>query len=146
MEQVIDLSRFISAHKHTYNDALSEIRNGKKKTHWMWFIFPQIAGLGRSFTAQYYEINSPEEAKAFLNDRYLGGNLIEISSALMRLETNDPTRVFGKPDDMKLRSCMTLFASVYEDGSVFHQVIDKYFSGVPDHRTIEILDSGIFQN
>lgn len=146
MEQVIDLSRFISAHKHTYNDALSEIRNGKKKTHWMWFIFPQIAGLGRSFTAQYYEINSPEEAKAFLNDRYLGGNLIEISSALMRLETNDPTRVFGKPDDMKLRSCMTLFASVSEDGSVFHQVIDKYFSGVPDHRTIEILDSGIFQN
>ena len=146
MEQVIDLSRFISAHKHTYNDALSEIRNGKKKTHWMWFIFPQIAGLGRSFTAQYYEINSPEEAKAFLNDRYLGGNLIEISSALMQLETNDPTRVFGKPDDMKLRSCMTLFASVSDDGSVFHQVIDKYFSGVPDHRTIEILDSGIFQN
>lgn len=139
MEKTFDLSHFTEAHRQFYQIALREIRNGRKSSHWMWYIFPQIYGLGRSSTSQYYAIQSLEEAIAFLNDDYLGGNLLEICNALLALETNRPTEVFGKPDDMKLRSCMTLFALVSEDNSVFHKVLEKYFDGKPDHRTLSIL-------
>ena len=134
-----DLSRFTQVHKESYRSALKEIQNGKKMTHWMWYIFPQIRGLGRSSTSQYYAILNLDEAKAFLNDPYLGENLIEISYALLNLKEDNPTMIFGKPDDKKLKSSMTLFASISEDNSVFHKVLDKYFDGKMDKRTLTIL-------
>ena len=139
MNNTFDLSRFVEAHNQSYETALKEIKNGHKYSHWMWYIFPQIQGLGRSSTSQYYAIKNYDEALAFLNDEYLGGHLIEISQALMQLDSDNPTEIFGKPDDMKLRSCMTLFAAVSDDNSIFHQVINKYFDGKPDKRTLAIL-------
>ena len=139
MNNTFDLSRFVEAHNQSYDTALKEIKNGHKYSHWMWYIFPQIQGLGKSSTSRYYAIKNSGEALAFLNDAYLGGHLIEISKALMQLDSDNPTEIFGKPDDMKLGSCMTLFASVSEDNSVFHQVINKYFDGKPDKRTLAIL-------
>lgn len=135
----IQLTRFEEAHRCSYKTALTEIRNGRKETHWMWFIFPQIHGLGKSPTSQYYAIQNLDEARAFLNDSYLGGNLLEITNALLLLDEDNPTAIFGKPDDKKLRSSMTLFALVSEDDSVFRQVLNKYFEGKPDKRTLGIL-------
>lgn len=134
-----DLNRFINAQKGDYEIAREEIRNGKKRSHWMWYIFPQIRGLGRSSMAYRYGIESLEEARAYLADPVLGGNLREISGILLGLETNDAYRVFGSPDDMKLRSSMTLFALVSEEGSVFHGVLDKFFGGRMDSRTLQML-------
>lgn len=135
----IQLTRFTEAHRRSYEAALKEIRNGRKQSHWMWYIFPQIHGLGHSSTSQYYAIQNLDEASAFLNDPYLGGNLLEITGALLLLDEENPTAVFGKPDDKKLRSSMTLFALVAEKDSVFRQVLNKYFEGKPDKRTLGIL-------
>ena len=134
-----DLSRFTEAQKNLYLTALSEIKNGRKLSHWMWYIFPQMLGLGRSSTSQYYGIKNEMEARAFLNDPYLGKNLIEISSVLLGLKTDNPREVFGRPDDIKLKSCMTLFAHISEKDSVFQKVLDKYFNGNKDGRTLKIL-------
>ena len=134
-----DLKRFADAQKGDYEIAREEIRKGKKRSHWMWYIFPQIRGLGRSSMAYRYGIESLEEARAYLADPVLGGNLREISGILLELETNDAYRVFGSPDDMKLRSSMTLFALVSEEGSVFHGVLDKFFGGRMDSRTLQML-------
>ena len=139
MTKAFDLSRFAEAHRSTYPTALAEIRRGRKESHWMWYIFPQIRGLGRSSTARYYAIQSLDEARAFLDDPYLGGHLTEISEELLSLKTDDPSDVFEWPDDMKLRSCMTLFSLVSEEGSVFHRVLDKFFGGKPDRETLRIL-------
>ena len=144
MSSAVDLSRFTQAYKGyfgnvSYQTAFSELQNGRKITHWMWYIFPQIHGLGRSSTSQYYAIQSIDEAKAFLNDSYLGESLRGICSVLLKLETNNPTEVFGWPDDMKLKSSMTLFASVSEDNFVFHKVLEKFFNGEYDKRTLNIL-------
>lgn len=139
MDRNTDLQRFVDAHKRDYPTALREIRNGKKTSHWMWYIFPQAEGLGRSPTACFYAIHSIEEAKLFLQDPYLGKNLLEICDALMQLNTNNAAEVFGWPDDMKLRSSMTLFACAAEGDSVFLKVLDKFFDGKPDYRTKEIL-------
>ena len=135
-----DLTRFTDAHKRCFESALREIKNGRKETHWMWFIFPQIHGLGMSETSMYYAIKSAEEAKAFLDDSYLGNNLKEICTALLELEECNATAVFGYPDDIKLKSSMTLFAFVSEENSVFHRVLDKFFQGLRDERTIAILN------
>lgn len=135
----INLKRFEDAHIRYYHTALKEIRNGRKESHWMWFIFPQIKGLGRSYTSQYYAIESLDEAKAFLNHPYLGKNLLEITNVLLLLDSNNATEIFGKPDDMKLKSCMTLFAIVSEEQSVFDKVISKFFNGKYDNRTINLL-------
>ena len=135
-----DLSRFIKAQQRDYQQALSEIRAGRKYSHWIWYIFPQIQGLGMSPTAQFYSINNIEEAKAFLADPYLGANLIEISEALLALDENDPTAVLGYPDDLKVCSSMTLFKIAGEGKyPVFQQVLDKYYGGRDDYRTIELL-------
>ena len=123
----------------SFATALSEIQNGKKRSHWMWYIFPQIHGLGVTPTSQYYAIRSRQEAKDFLADPYLGGNLVKIASALLDLDTNNASHVFGFPDDLKLRSSMTLFAQV-SDFDVFQKVLDKYFDGKPDDRTLSILE------
>ena len=137
-----DLSRFISAHKLSFDSALREIKNGRKETHWMWYIFPQIHGLGMSEISVYYAIKNTDEARAFLDDPYLGGNLKEICMALLSLNESNASVIFGYPDDMKLKSSMTLFAAVSDENSVFHQVLDKFFGGCPDERTLAIINSG----
>ena len=140
MENTYDLSRFINVHERFYEEALREIRSGHKRSHWMWFIFPQTQGLGYSPTARYYAIDSLGEAAAFLHDPYLGGHLREISGALLTLPTNDAGEVFGYPDNLKLRSCMTLFAMVDDAPPVFGEVLQKYYGGQNDARTLAILE------
>jgi uncharacterized protein (DUF1810 family) len=135
-----DLDRFIKAQEN-YQVALSEIRNGKKKSHWMWYIFPQIIGLGFSSTSKYYAIRSLDEAKEYLDDEILGPHLIEISTALLNLSSDNATEIFGKPDDMKLHSCMTLFSMVEGSDPVFQKILDKFFDGIADEKTIQIINS-----
>ena len=134
-----DLERFVSAQKHTYDVALSEIRRGKKKTHWIWYIFPQLKGLGTSYNSEFYGIENVDEAKSYLSHPILGARLREITTAILGLDENDPLKVMGSPDDMKLKSCMTLFAYVSEDASLFHKVLEKYFGGNKDEVTIHML-------
>lgn len=133
-----DLQRFISAQERSYDAALREIKSGRKRTHWMWYIFPQIAGLGFSQTAQYYAISSLQEAKDYYAHQVLGKRLVEISNALLELKSCDATSVMGYPDDLKLCSSMTLF-SVASGDPVFAKVLDKFFSGRQDTKTLSIL-------
>ena len=135
----MSLQRFEDAHRQDYETALAEIRRGRKTSHWMWYIFPQLKGLGHSPTAQYYGIENLAEAEAFLAHPVLGVHLVEISRALLALETDNADLVFGYPDNLKLRSSMTLFAQVREANPVFGQVLDKFFEGKPDQRTLELL-------
>jgi uncharacterized protein (DUF1810 family) len=134
-----DLSRFVRAQQDDYERALSEITNGQKRTHWMWYIFPQFEGLAFSSTSQYYAIKSVEEARAYLGHPVLGPRLLNCAEAAVRVEDRGATEIFGSPDDLKLRSCATLFASVSPAGSVFDRLLDKYFQGVRDGRTLELL-------
>ena len=134
-----DLSRFLEAQKNSYDTALREIRAGRKRSHWMWYIFPQIRGLGYSAMAQHYAIRDLGEAREYLQHPLLGPRLIEISEALLALEESDPRRVMGSPDDLKLRSCMTLFQCAAPDQPVFGKVLDKFYGGRPDGRTLEIV-------
>lgn len=136
----MDLSRFTKAQEQDFKTAFKEIKNGRKISHWMWYIFPQIQGLGKSSTSQHYGIKDLNEARAFINDPYLGGNLKKISMALLELEENNAVAIFGKPDDIKLKSCMTLFSCISEDGSIFHKVLEKYFDGRQCKRTLSIID------
>ena len=133
------LDRFISAQATSYEQALSEIRAGRKRSHWMWFIFPQLKGLGSSSNASYYGIEGLAEATAYLQNPTLGNRLIEISRALLALPGNNATTVMGSPDDMKLRSSMTLFSQVEGADVVYEQVLDKYFHGQKDARTLAML-------
>jgi len=124
------LARFTEAQKDgVYERALAEIRGGRKRSHWMWFIFPQLKGLGFSPTAQYYGIRDLAEAKAYLAAPLLGRRLREITEALLRLDISDPHQVFGSPDDLKLRSSMTLFSLAAPDDAVFGKVLDKFYAG-----------------
>ena len=134
-----NLQRFITAQQTDYATALAEIKQGLKRSHWIWYIFPQIAGLGFSETSKHYALQNAEEAEAYLNHPVLGTRLIEICSELLKLPTNNATQVFGTPDDMKLRSCVTLFASLPDADPVFKQVLDKFFGGEGDKLTIQIL-------
>lgn len=134
-----DLERFLIAQQTYYRVALEEIKAGQKRSHWMWFIFPQIAGLGRSETARYYAIKNMEEAKAYMEDYTLSSNLIEISEALLEVKSNDALEVMGWPDNLKLKSSMTLFALAKPECEVFQKVLDKFFHGERDQRTVEIL-------
>ena len=134
-----DLSRFLEAQNNSYDTALREIRAGRKRSHWMWYIFPQIQGLGYSAMAQHYAIRDLGEAREYLQHPVLGPRLIEISEALLSLDESDPRRVMGSPDDLKLRSCMTLFQCAAPDQPVFGKVLDKFYGGQPDGRTLEIL-------
>lgn len=118
-----DVFRFIEAHRLSYQSALTEIRSGRKISHWMWYIFPQIQGLCRSSISQYYAIQSLSEAAAFLKDPYLGNNLVETCQLLLSLKTNNATEVFGRPDHIKLKSSMTLFSLVPETNTVFQYVL-----------------------
>ena len=133
------LERFVKAQAYDYDTALREIRGGRKRSHWMWYIFPQLQGLGFSSTAQYYGIRDLEEAKDYMEHPVLGARLAEISEALLALETSDPSAVMGYPDDPKLRSCMTLFELAAPEQPVFARVLEKYYSGRRDRRTLELL-------
>lgn len=137
-----DLERFVSAQENSFEVALSEVTRGSKRSHWMWYIFPQLRGLGRSSTAQYYGISGAEEARAYLAHKLLGPRLIAVCEAALAVEDRSATEIFGTPDDMKLRSCATLFAHVSDGDSVFHKILDKYYGGSPDPRTIELLTGG----
>ena len=141
MQKDKDLRRFETAQKSDYETALTEIKNGRKTSHWMWYIFPQIAGLGITDTSRFYSIKDPEEAVEYLKHPVLGKRLVEISMELLKLESNNARMIFGVPDDMKLRSSMTLFASMPGADPVFQLVLNKFFDGEPDPKTIKILDS-----
>lgn len=137
-----NLNRFTVEHKRSFDRALAEIKSGRKRSHWMWYIFPQISGLGDSYMSRFFAIKSLDEARAFIEDEYLGGNLREISNALLTLENNDARYVMGLPDNRKLRSCMTLFLHATDDNEVFRTVLDKFFGGEEDEATLEILGKG----
>jgi uncharacterized protein (DUF1810 family) len=136
-----DLSRFVEAQEGVYEQALGEIRSGSKRSHWMWYVFPQVEGLGRSPASRRYAIRSGEEAAAYLAHPVLGPRLIECAEAVLRIEGRSALEIFGWPDDMKLRSCATLFARVSNEGSVFQRVIDKYFEGEPDDHTLQLIEA-----
>lgn len=127
-----DLDRFRRAQRGSYDEALSEIRAGRKNGHWMWYVFPQLSGLGMSATSLYYGIRSLGEARAYFDDPVLGARLREISEALLELSTSDASAVFWYPDDLKLRSCMTLFAAAAPECETFSRVLSKFFDGKPD--------------
>jgi uncharacterized protein (DUF1810 family) len=141
MTQENGLDRFIKAQQNDYATALSEIKNGKKRSHWMWYIFPQLKGLGMSETARYYGIQNKEEAVAYVKNEVLSKRLIEISEALMTLPSNDPYSILGSPDDMKLKSCMTLFAALPNTNPVFEQVLSKFYGGKQDQKTLQLLNA-----
>ena len=136
MSDPFHLERFVEAQVPIYEQALRELRAGCKRSHWMWFIFPQAAGLGHSPMAQHYAITSPDEAKAYLAHPLLGPRLHECAQTLLEVTGKSATEIMGTPDDLKLRSSATLFAAVSPEGSVFHQLLDRYFDGRPDPRTI----------
>ncbi|MEJ5245832.1 MAG: DUF1810 domain-containing protein [Bacteroidota bacterium] len=135
-----DLNRFIQAQATSYEIALSEIKSGKKLSHWMWFVFPQMRGLGGSQMSYYYGIESIDEAKAYLEHNILGTRLIEISGELLNLNTNDPVAILGSIDAMKLRSSMTLFSFVEGAPDVFKQVLEKFFAGNVCMKTVELIN------
>jgi len=134
-----NLSRFVRAQEDDYERALAEIKSGQKRTHWMWYIFPQIDGLGFSSTAKHYAIKSVEEAKAYLDHAVLGPRLRECADAALKVEGRSATEIFGSPDDLKLRSCATLFAFVSSPGSVFERALVKYYEGGRDEKTLRLL-------
>jgi len=134
------LSRFIKAQEKICDRVLLELRSGRKRTHWMWFVFPQIDGLGYSSTTKYYSIKSAEEARQYLKHPVLGKRLRECAESILALEGLSAAEIFGYPDDLKLKSSMTLFASVAEPHSVFIRVLEKYFQGARDERTVALLD------
>jgi uncharacterized protein (DUF1810 family) len=134
-----DLNRFLAAQAESYDAALSEIRSGRKRSHWMWFVFPQYAGLGFSPMSQEYAIKSIEEARAYLNHPVLGPRLVECTQGVLGVEGRTASEIFGSPDDMKLKSSATLFAQVSDAGSVFEQVLQKYFDTKPDPKTMQLL-------
>lgn len=132
------IDRFIKAQENSYNQALEEIKNGRKRSHWIWYIFPQLKGLGSSEISKYYAIRSRNEAKEYIKHPVLGSRLIEISNELLKLNTNNADDVMGWPDNMKLKSSMTLFALV-SDNDIFRRVLDKFFDGEMDEFTVQNL-------
>jgi uncharacterized protein (DUF1810 family) len=136
-----DLGRFQRAHEDDYEQALAEIVSGRKRAHWMWYIFPQLDGLAFSSTAGRYAIKSLDEARAYLDHPILGPRLLECAEAVVRLEGRSARGIFGSPDDLKQRSCATLFACVSPPGSVFERLLTKYDQGRRDDKTLQVLAS-----
>jgi uncharacterized protein (DUF1810 family) len=134
-----NLDRFVQAQEDDYQQALREIRNGRKQSHWMWYIFPQFEGLGFSPTSKLYSIKSLAEAEAYLRHPVLGPRLLECAAAALGVQGRSALEVFGSPDNLKLKSCATLFARVSPAGSVFHQLLDKYYQGEQDAATLRLL-------
>ncbi len=136
-----DLNRFVLAQEGDYKQALAEIRAGRKRSHWMWYIFPQIDGLGFSSMSRRYAIRSIEEARAYLDHPVLGPRLIECAEAALGIEGRSAHDIFGSPDDMKLRSCATLFAAVTPADSPFARLLDRFYDGERDARTLQLLEA-----
>ena len=137
-----NLARFLTAKEGVYAHALAEIRAGRHRTRWMWFVFPQIQGLGSSWTTRSFAIKNRDEAAAYLAHPVLGPRLREICEALLDVDGKTASEIFGSPDDLKLRYCATLFAGVSERGSVFDRVLERFFGGKPDPRTLRLLRKG----
>jgi uncharacterized protein (DUF1810 family) len=142
MDDVYDLNRFVRAQQDDYERALAEITSGQKRTHWMWYIFPQLDGLAFSPTAKRYAIKSIEEARAYLEHPILGPRLLTCAEAAVGVEGRSATEIFGSPDDLKLKSCATLFSAVAPPGSVFDRLLEKYYRGARDGKTLELLRPG----
>lgn len=138
-----NLERFVNRQKESYDIAYKELSQGMKQSHWMWWIFPQIIGLGMTSISKEYSIKSIEEARAFLEHPYLEQNIREICKVLLNIESNDANYVMGYPDDLKLCSSMTLFIEADPEEKVFQKVLDKFFNGRKDSRTLEILKNQI---
>lgn len=137
-----NLERFLKAQERDYSQALHEIRTGRKRSHWIWYIFPQLSALGYSETAKYYGIRDLAEANEYYRHPVLRSRLLEISNALLDLEESDPNRVMGYPDDLKLQSCMTLFSMADDADDVFLRVLQKFYGGQKDSATIKLLKNG----
>lgn len=138
-DDVHDLARFVAAQRGSYEQALVEIASGRKRSHWMWYVFPQFAGLGVSATSRKYAIASLAEAEAYLEHELLGQRLIACAEAALAVEGRSAREIFGAPDDLKLRSSATLFAQVAPAGSVFHRLLDRYFGGEADQATLKLV-------
>lgn len=141
MPDPFDLHRFVEAQAPVYADVLAELRAGRKRTHWMWFVFPQIAGLGRSTMAQFYAISSIDEARAYLEHPVLGERLRACTDLVLATDGRSALDIFGAPDDLKFRSSMTLFSEAGAADEPFRRALAKFFGGAPDDRTMEILSS-----
>jgi uncharacterized protein (DUF1810 family) len=140
MTRRYNLERFVEAQKTDFRLALSEVQHGRKRSHWMWYVFPQVQGLGFSQTSKFFAIQNLDEAKAFLDHPVLGPRLLLICNALLVLGSDNANEIFGSPDDMKLNSAMTLFASVPSSDPVFEAVLEKFFDGIPDEKTLRLLE------
>jgi uncharacterized protein (DUF1810 family) len=134
-----DLNRFLKAQEDDYEHALAEIKSGRKRSHWMWYIFPQLDGLAFSSTSKYYAIKSSEEARAYLDHPVLGPRLRECAEAVLGVDGRSAREIFGSPDDLKLRSCATLFATVSPPGSVFDRLLQKFYGSGRDDKTLRLL-------
>lgn len=136
-----DLQRFLDAQAPVIDDVRRELRDGRKRTHWMWFVFPQLRGLGRSAMAAHYGIGSRDEAKAYLAHPVLGPRLRECAELVNQIDDRPIHAIFGSPDDLKFRSCMTLFARVADDPAVFVSALERYFGAMPDEQTLVLLEA-----
>ena len=139
MDDPYDLHRFVEAQERTYAQAIDELSDGRKTSHWMWFVFPQLRGLGESPMAMRYALASLDEARAYLADPVLGPRLQHCVRLALRIEGRSANDIFGSPDDLKFRSCLTLFAQAAPEPSIFDEALRKYFDGVPDSRTLQLL-------
>jgi len=135
-----DLQRFLDAQQDDYEQALAEIEAGRKSSHWIWYIFPQYEGLGFSPTTARYSIKTLAETRAYLEHPILGPRLARVAEALLSIEGKSASEILGSPDDLKVRSCATLFSRIAPPGSVFHRILDRYFGGEPDAKTLTLLD------
>jgi uncharacterized protein (DUF1810 family) len=136
-----DLNRFVRAQELSYNQAFSELERGRKQSHWMWYVFPQFDGLGSSPTSKLYSIKSEAEARAYLEHPVLGPRLVECAEAMLAVDGKSAGAILGSPDDMKLKSCATLFAHVSRPGSVFERLLDKFYEGERDAATLHLLSA-----
>ena len=136
-----DLDRFVRAQEDDYERALAEVRSGRKRSHWMWYVFPQIDGLGFSSMSRRYSIKSLDEARAYLDDPVLGPRLVECAEAALGVEGRSAYEIFGSPDDKKLRSSATLFARVTPVDPIFARLLDKFYDGRPDGKTLGLLEA-----
>jgi uncharacterized protein (DUF1810 family) len=134
-----NLSRFVQAQEPTYDQALSELNRGRKQSHWMWYVFPQLDGLGSSPITKLYSIKSEDEARAYLKHPTLGPRLLECAEAILSVDGKSAREILGSPDDLKLKSCATLFAHVSPPGSVFERILEKFYAGKRDAATLRLL-------
>lgn len=139
MEKRYDLDRFVEAQREMYAHALREIGEGRKQTHWMWFIFPQLRGLGFTDYNIFYGIENLKEASLYLHHPILGSRLVEITKAMLKVENKTALEILGRPDEKKLKSCMTLFGLLPETPECFRQVLEKYYNGEQDERTLQLI-------